>query len=295
MRRELKIMALLFLTASFTDVQAGKPWPKLVDVVVRASVTMEAEGYLYSYAVSDSLKNELGIDVFAIDIRKIPAEHPFSSKHITIAHNIENHLKAISQGERIQPMRIYGPQPWKTFGRPTWNLMNSPGVLLVPGEIQTGFRISAKETPGIREFITKGTNYDFYSLPEQYDFSGTRDEMDAAYSAGIEFLGKTIAPVAPPEPFTVSSWTARMLADAQEARKLGWIKTDAGLKEIQKLLKTLNTKDINRLQKAVQNIEQYVSQEVKAGKLTEEADALVRLNALYLFKRLKESEKPKKK
>ena len=43
-----------------------------------------------------------------------------------------------------------------------------------------------------------------------------------------------------------------------------------------------------RLKSAVKDIERYVETEVKDGRLTSETDALVRLNALYLLKRVDE-------
>ncbi|MHB2026129.1 MAG: hypothetical protein ACYCPQ_05775 [Elusimicrobiota bacterium] len=108
---------------------------------------------------------------------------------------------------------------------------------------------------------------------------------------GISVSGHTLAPVNPPDPFTLRAWTARMDSDARQARALGWIKADADLKKIQALIAALNTNDKRALKKAVNNLSDYVLAEKKAGRLTSEADALARLNALYLLKRVEQDPK----
>ncbi len=60
------------------------------------------------------------------------------------------------------------------------------------------------------------------------------------------------------------------------------------LSRIKQLIARLNVDGVGKLKKAGGSLEEYVLAEKKAGRLTEEADALVRLNALYLMRRVEQ-------
>ncbi|MBI4064569.1 MAG: hypothetical protein HY401_09770 [Elusimicrobia bacterium] len=295
----MKMVFLLGSIMPFSLAQAGKPWPRLVDVVVRSSVTATVAGeYVYIYTLNNSPKNEMFLYTFEVDLRKNPQSHPLSREDVGIEHDIQAHSLAITGSDQIRSVQIFSPLAWQSGGQyAAWSSrhIGERANWLQPGDNISGFGLRTKEPPGIRRFRTGGMNWDFYSLPEQFDLPKGKKDFDLEVDRGIEFLGQTLAPVSPPDPFTSSTWTARMLSDATEAHKLGWIKSDQQLEKIKKLISDLNTQDKKKLKKSVEGIEKYVLKEKKKGNLTDEADALVRLNALYLLDRLEEKNKKEKK
>lgn len=288
------------------------PWPKLEKAEVAAKTVIDNERFVYSYSVHNSTQNYFPIYYFSIDIRKNPQEHSFSSQDVTVAHSADEHAIKIVNGIRAEMLKVVSPDKWHPVikAKPKgailpgawsagwagggWDMSSS--LLLKPGGSATGFILLAKDPPGIREFLVDAElNPDFdnglMKVPlERYGFYLNSLDFNAEINKGVEFIGKTIAPVVPPEPFTVSSWTARMMEDAIEARKQKWIKTDKNLAEIKKFISILNTGDKEKLKAAVKKIESYVLAEKKKGNLMDEADALIRLNALYLLQRIEKPE-----
>lgn len=269
-----------------------KPWPKLHEVVLRATATAQGDQYVYAYSVYCSPRNTIGLSSFGVDLRKDPSDHPLSYQHLSRRHTADDHSAAL-QGERIDPIEIVMPPGW-IGGRRGWSVAGLIEARYIrPGGHLNGFKLIVREPAGIREFSANGdSEYWFNNAHEYQPPPRDPDEPgEITINKGIEYIGKTIAPVAPPEPFTVGSWTARMLADAEEARRQGWIKSDKQLAAIQSLIEGLKVSDEGTLKSSVREIERYVGKEVKAERLTSEADALIRLNALYLLGRVEKDPK----
>lgn len=317
--------------------------PKLVDILVKASVTVENESYSYFYTVCNSSKNlpNVGLTYFWIDTRNDLNTHPLSYSDLTREHDYFEHTQILEDAPRIHLFDKKYPVGWyfeESSQKPLRGLWGCEdcvysGNKIFPGDNLSGFGFLTKEPIGIRQYIVSA-----YDVNEDVWFNGldadtleyfvTSEDWGTESNKGIEYLGKTIAPVAPPEPFTISSWVARMETDVLEARKQEWIKEDKQLKTIQKFLRDLlprpdsedkqnfgfakakgpspdaarmdapliyvGEKEKTRLKKTVVAIERYVEKEKKAGNLTDEADALLRLNALYLIKKIKEGDYKKK-
>jgi hypothetical protein len=253
---------------------------------------MKENVFVFRYLLRNPSKNTWSAVNFHIDIRKNPEMHPFSRHDLSPQHLDSQHWEVVKSMEVIAPTEVLSPTDWKTEGglpyqKSIWGNWDKP---LMPGRSISGFGLIAKEPPGIREFTVAAKTDVFeldYSWPkERIDFYENSLEYITAVNKAFEASGKTIAPVAPPEPFTVSSWTARMTLDAIEARKQNWIKTDKALSEIKRLIFALNTGNIAKLKTTVKKVEAYILAEKKKGNLTDEADALVRLNAQYLLRRL---------
>lgn len=270
----------------------GDPWPSKFVVEVNANIEMKENVSVFRYSLLNPSKNTWPAVNFHIDIRKNPERHPFSRYDLSPQHLDSQHWEVVKNMAVITPTEVLSPTDWKTDGilpyqKSIWGNWDKP---LMPGSSISGFGLIAEEPPGIREF-TVGAKTDVFEL----DYSWPEERIDY-YEDSIEYItevnkafeasGKTIAPVAPPEPFAASSWTLRMSEYAVEARKQKWIKTDKNLAEVKKLISGLNTGDIEKLRVAVKKIEAYVLAEKKKGNLTDEADALVRLNAQYLLRRL---------
>lgn len=288
-------------------------WPRLDKVEVKGSAQFHKAMFVYEYDVHNSTNNLFPICNFEIDIRINPGDHPFSTQDITSQHTGDQHSAAIIKARRTEIVEVSSPDKWHhaTLLNPrgailygTWGAgwtgdgwSESSNLLLNPGETASGFRMTTKVPVGIRHFsVAALLNPDFdhglMNIPyERYGFYLDSPDFNAEINKGVEYLGKTIAPVAPPEPFTVSSWTARMESDAAEARALGWIKTDKQLSDILELIAELKTEDPKKLRSAVKKIERYILSEKGKGAITDEADALIRLNAQYLLRRMENPEK----
>lgn len=290
--------ALLMAVSVGNLFAAGKPWPKQPGAVVHGSVTTVGGTFIYTYKVASSSKNEYPFIGFELDIRLEPQSHPLSRRDLTLTHTASEHLKILEEAMKIEVSSISFPDGWESVYPGLWGVIDADQRYMVkPGEYASGFSFVAQAPPSIRDCVLNAYSWDFVNNCEDYEFPGRKlsrvgdpDELTTEVNKGIQYLGKTIAPVKPPEPFTASSWIVRMTADVVEARKLKWIKTDRNLRELKQLISNLNTPDMVKLQAAVARTEVYVLSEKTKGNLSEEADALVRLNAQYLLHRLENLE-----
>lgn len=275
-----------FKTNNPIDLSGAKPWPRIIDIVLEASVTLRGDDFQYSYTLHNSTKNTLPLSRLEIDLRLDPSGHPFARSDITVKHTFNDHIALIGLAPKIKPIRMDSPPGW-IADVDYWSAGGLTVALMIkPGAAASGFGLIAREPVGIREYVADAYSADFFINPESYAFEGNGDEMTAAVNKGIVHAGKTVAPVAPPEPFTASTWTAHIKSLAEEARRLGWIKSDEVLRRTKDLIGRLDTDDRKQLKKAAKEIESYVLAEKRVRKITEEADALIRLNALYLVNRL---------
>lgn len=288
---------MLMLLAGFdgTAIAAGsKIWPKQHYAIVQASVAFNGEAFAYSYKITAAAANEYPISRFELDLRLNPDKHPLSRKDLSSTHTAAEHAALLESAPKIEVSEISSPDGWESFRAGVWGAIEfQPGYMLNPGKSRSGYSFVSQGPPAIRDAAIDAYSWDFFEHPVEYRYPGRRlnrvgdpDELTTEVNKGIQYLGKTIAPVTPPEPFTIGSWTARMTADVVEARKLKWIKTDRNLLEVKKLIVTLNTEDKSALVAAVKKIESYMLVEKKKGNISDEADALIRLNAQYLLRRL---------
>lgn len=266
------------------------PWPMLYEVDLRSSVTMETDRFIYSYTVYNSTKNSVPVSRIEIDLRIEPSALPLSRVHISSTHSGIQHIRTLATAKRIVPLQIGTPPGWEQVHPGVWAAAGLEDANMIQlGQNRSGFIIVAREPIEIREFAIDGDSLPLLNHTEEYYYPGPEEERSFAVDRGIQYLGKTVAPVAPPDPFTASAWAARMESLAVEARSLSWITSDKQFSKIQDLIRSLNAPDLKKLEKTVAKVEAYVLAEKKAGRLTEEADALVRLNAQYLLRRAREN------
>ncbi|MEK7066283.1 MAG: hypothetical protein AAB965_01770, partial [Patescibacteria group bacterium] len=221
-------------------------------VIVNVEVVKNIGAYQYAYEIfyksTDATLPPIG--VFRVDLRHNPSAHrliDFDPEQESWAE----HMRQLNETPRVYPTRKLAPIKWdhtNVFQTPYHGWWSCPMSIhkecLQPGHVLKDFIFMALEPPGVRGYVVEAS-----------------DGLDSSF----ETSGHTIAPVAPPDPFTVSTWTARMQSDVVEARKQSWIKTDKGLKEIQDLISALNMQDKKKLKKAVKVMERYAVKELKAG------------------------------
>lgn len=292
-------MLMLLAGVGNTVIAAGqKPWPKRHNTVVQSSAVLSDEMFKYSYVLAAADSNQYPIHRFELDLRLTPKEHSLSRKDLTLTHTVGEHMSMLKNAPKTDVFSASVPAGWELEYPGLWGVIElEQRYMIQPGKSLSGYVIRASEPPSIRDFVVGFYCWDFVNSPEDYKYPGRKlgrvgdpDELTTEVNKGIQHLGRTIAPVKPPEPFTVSSWTARMTADVVEARKLKWIKTDKNLVEIKKLIAALNTEDKSALAAAVKRVESYVLAGKKKGTISDEADALIRLNAQHLLRRLEAQE-----
>lgn len=277
-----------------------KSFPNIKGVVASVKVCDVSGVYSYDFVVFNPQKNQFPVVGFEVDLRDNPLEHSFAHDDLTVNHRLVEHRKILGDAKKVPVFAVKVPPGWVMSSADDneeafdggWSVRELDQQLFIePGKSKGGFSLNSKAPPGIREFLAGAWSYEFdYGIdklsPEQFNFYYNSDEYRVERSKGITCLGKTIAPVAPPEPFTVSSWTIRMAEYAVEARKQKWIEGDKNLAEIKKMISELNSTEVAEIRIVVKKIEDYVLAEKKKGNLTDEADALLRLNAQYLLRRL---------
>lgn len=294
----LSLLAFTGLLSAGEDVwQKGDPWPckkpTILKSSVSATISWEHDQYSYRYRITNSPQSERPIRIFEVDLRDNPSAGVLSLRNYRNLEDFRDRDRKLYEVPRVHVLLKASPAEWVGEGDSgEWGA--DPYGGLRPGLSEEGFSFYAKEPPGIREYALDADDneWDFFlqklyrESPAKAAFYQNSKEFMIEANTPLENIGKTVVPVKPIEPIVVSSWTIRMTEDAIEARKQKWIKTDRNLVEIKKLIVTLNTTNIMRLRAATKNIEAYVLAERKSGNLTDEADALIRLNAHYLLWRL---------
>lgn len=285
------------LTAGEKLWQKGDSWPykkpTILKSVVEVVVATRNADYQYKYKVSNFIQSERPITIFEVDLRNYPIEGGVSLRNLDSLEAIQERDNKVEKASRVHVSSKTSPERWGEGLLDNGGWGADPYRGLPPGASENKFSFTAKEPPGIRDYVLDAYDnkwdtflQDMYrKSPETAGFYQNSKEFMTEANNPLENLNKTIAPVAPPEPFTISSWTIRMAEYAVEARKQKWIKTDKTLAEVKRLIGALKTEDKGKLEAAIGKIESYATIEKKKGNLTEEADALIRLNAQYLLQR----------
>lgn len=279
--------------------KSGDPWPhpqrRLETVDVKARVVTERNGYSFYYSITNSTRNVLPIAGFEVDLRHNPENHSFSNSDLSTGHEFYEHKRLVEQAPRVHPVKST-PAGWdaerKFFGQTgdgaIWGVEDDPSPRAVqPGTSLDGFVVRSTAPPGIRDYAVDAYRPDLPATnAAEIDYFLKSSEFRLEEDLALQATGRTLAPVAPPDPFTISSWTARMLHDVREARTIGWIKADAQLTGLELLIGKLEARSRSGLASAVGELGRYVRQELASGRITPEADALIRLNAEYLLQRV---------
>ena len=122
--KEIKVIIVFILISQMNLYAKGwKPWPKIEDIVVKASVTVEDSGCEYSYCVYNSTKNSLGLDTFVLDLRISGPEHPFSASDLTTSHTLVEHIRILDQAEVYNIYNVRSPKGWGGKGG-SWQIPN---------------------------------------------------------------------------------------------------------------------------------------------------------------------------
>lgn len=310
----LVLLALALKAAAAEPIplwQKGDPWPyakpNIRGLVVKASATLPSSTFVYTYSIAYPATNSPNYRLcfFTVDIRRHPEVHPFTYREYSATHQpvIDSGFHEVglrpTLEDRVQPLQKFAPSdgPWDHAILVSTAISGVAGWIgvedcwlthgwMAPGQAIEGIGIAAREPPGIRDYaiyLKDVRDPDLFNrLAEFYRHS---KYFSDEWTIANELSGRTLAPVAAPEPFSASTWTARLLAYAAETRKQGWLKSDRQLARFIALINGLAAPDTVALRKAVAAVDAYAAAELAAGRMTQEADALLRLNAEYLLRR----------
>ena len=162
---------------------------------------------------------------------------------------------------------------------------------LGPGERIDGFTIQTQSPPGIRAFGVQAEDLQwdrFMKVSPVADLYQYEGEFFAEFFRFLNYEGRTVGPLSVPKTISPTSWTLLIQSFADQAHLEGWIKSKETLARLRPHIAALGTREIEELRKAVKRVSHLVLAEQEAGNLTGEADALIRLNAEYLLRRMTE-------
>lgn len=157
------------------------------------------------------------------------------------------------------------------------------GAKIKPGSTQTGFSFESKGLPGIVDSYLQGyTETPF--LPEADE---TEDLPPSFFHNSI--AGKTVGPVAVPEPFKSKKFLNNIISLKDESFKLGWIDTRMLSLRLGNRLKAIGKANDEKNTLMAKDLTQSFIEEVESLKdehLTPEAYYILKFNAQYLLNHL---------
>ena len=176
---------------------------------------------------------------------------------------------------------------WKVFGKSEYNLS------ILPGENKNGVIVHAQALPTIVKFYAQG----YRPSP---DFGADRSSKKLRMQNDLlnnSFIGTTIGPVDPPDPFISLNNLDTLISYTTQSRTLGWITTQPIANKYLNYFNTAKTQLQSNNNSGAKTTLQQVLTDVNidssstpatqtAGKLTSEAYALLRFNTEYVISKL---------
>lgn len=275
------ISVLLFLIVTW-PVYALEDAILLTGVVVKAKVDYDSNSriYRYEYTISNGKESRGRIDSFVITIRRPDGAERLSEEYLLKRTpdpvvSLPDELRVAM--ERFQemlppivPVSLTSPSNWVsiTIGNARWG--TDEGTI-GPGETLSGFEMESPGLPTIREF---------HADPKVDDPPARRD---------VIFADKTIGPTAPPSVIVYAEFIGDLISLGREAYKLGWIKEDVLLNDIEVgLKKAKDAAEAFKDKEAHEAVSSLLAR-VEAAKetvLTPEGYALLKYNLQYLLKKI---------
>ena len=212
----LSIVLILFPATVYGETYWGGEVPTMSDTAVEAAVTPDGDIYTFSYSVHNGSGNTGNVRRFHIEITKPRGGMELSGEGLPSLPS-----RSIIGDEYMVntvPVGIFPPEGWWPGFHPDgyawWG-----GPVYSPGQSLSGYQITSKGLPGIRNFWVE---------PEleisPYEISV---EEEIAFSYRVSFKGKTIGPTAPPvdsegvfNPKTLFEMIAGYM---DESVTLGWL------------------------------------------------------------------------
>jgi hypothetical protein len=242
MRRVSKVAATLVLFASAGADAEAPSLPALQRARVRAAVTWDqATGiYSYSFRLENPAGGTLPVSEWTLDARSDASRAVLSSEalrfHPTVPPSTAAHLHDLGPS-RVTAIGLPSvPTNWlasvdvRGFAR--WTAGESP---LAAGSSRSGFLVTSRGLPGIREARLKADLYDELPNPDEPGSDVTVEGIgDALEDAALR--AETLGPVAPPADFSPVAFAAAIASLRTVAERHGWVRPGRGVTEMDALL-----------------------------------------------------------
>ncbi len=275
--------------------------PSVKSVRFQAEVASPSGGGVltYTYRVTNSPSNTGAISRINIDLSKPSGSLDLGNEGLINGTGsldiISNTILQRPSTTPMLPVGLSAPAHWlvslEVDGTAGWGPARNP-FLMQPGQSVSGFVITSRGLPGIRQFIAR-PDLDVDTLPikppeDQTDVKRYEDEFDAL-EASVSAKGVTVAPTAPPADFKPLAFLQTIQSYKDQAVKQGWI-DDFGVAT------SLDAK-LNAAEHALQRQENTTAKDVlsallnevaaQSGKhLSSEAVALLKFNTEYLISKI---------
>lgn len=300
----MRRMIALCLAASMTvltapsfgdEIRQDESQPDFSGVELRATAEFYGTDIRYAYSVFNPSSSGLPVEGFTVDLRTEPHSHQLSPNDIGPGHSDTEHRLALVNAPRLGVSAIEHPPGWLARFPGVWEAFPSQklpqvqyGGGLPPGSEAADFALRAPGPAGIREFIIWADTWELGSRTRSVKTTGGSDEKQPIDPARIFKVGRTIGPIKEPDTLIVIEWLNGMKETARQARSIGWIRSDLLLRKLESFISALNTTDPSKLAGSVAVLSKIVMAEKAKGTLSEETEALMRLNAEYLLRRVNE-------
>ena len=288
------ILVIIFPVFSLAETYWGGDLPSISDTDLKAEATLDGDIFTYTYAVNSGKTNTGKILRFRIDVKKTEAGADLSGDGLVNGPRFLKHSSALILSDpktpKMIPIGLWSPAGWISgvdiYGEAGWG-----GAILQPGETLSGFKMTSRGLPGLRDFriIPK-----LIPPPEGEILPAQIDEVEDK----VAFKGKILGPTAPPANFVALDFLSYLIDLKHQASELGWITNkgvenslDAKLDQVKAKLQAGDTKTASNQLSAFLNEVSAQGCEThdncpKGKHLSPEAWGLLYLNGKYLMEHL---------
>lgn len=299
--------------------------PKLVDVKVKTSISLDEKTGIYSYSYSiENRKENIGcIWRIEIDIKKPDGGVDLPKEGLINAKRFANLDIPNEDAPPMIPVTFPSlPKANKLIiwsagltgrGQARWN-SNRYTYQIMPGDTITGLVLTTYGLPSIRDFKIKPKYIaedkdlmEMFGLSEITEGEGT--ELLSTFYENISFKGKTLGPTAPPANFVALDFLSYLIDLKHQAFELGWIGGPKLVEDLDKKLDQAKEKlQDNNIESARGKLKSFINKleahfketkehEIEKAKhdedkkfVTSEGYGLLKFNAKYLMDQLGEGE-----
>lgn len=222
--------------------------PKLVDVEVKTSISLDEKTgiYSYSYNIKNGKENTGCIWWFEIDIKKpdggvdLPKEGLINAKRFASLNIPSENAPPMIPVTFPSLPKVNKLIIWSagltSGGEAHWN-SNRYTYQIMPGDAITGLVLTTYGLPSIRDFkidpkyIAEDEDIiaKFGITKEELNEGNISEYLDAFYES-LAWKGKTLGPTAPPANFVAIDFLSYLIDLKHQAAELGWI-TNPGVED----------------------------------------------------------------
>ncbi len=222
----LIFLIIIFPIFGLAQTYWGGELPSVTDTNLKAEAALNGDIYTFIYTVSSGKTNSGNILRFRIDIIKPEVGADLSCDGLVNGPRFLKHSSALILSDpktpKMIPVGLWSPLGWisglDVFGQAGWG-----GAILKPGETLSGFTMTSRGLPGLRDFRIEP---ELIPPPEG---EITREQIKEVKDK-VAFKGKTLSPTAPPANFVALDFLTYLIDLKHQAAGLGWI-TNPGVED----------------------------------------------------------------